>query len=149
MKSITSGLMMLIGLLSVVTLRAQVSTADICYGEVPSSLISDSAVTGGVGPYEYLWQSSQDNMNWVSAVGDNDSVSYDPTVALTDTAYYRRLVIDQSCGDTAFSNVVAIRVRDTMDITESITAVSCNGGADGSISLTVTIGIMEIPQLQQ
>jgi hypothetical protein len=120
------------------TVNAQ--TVNLCYGQVPNAFTNDASPTGGVGPFAYLWQSSTDNSTWVSAPGINNAINYTPTVALTDTTYYRRLVIDQNCMDTAASNSITIIVPDSITVGSALTQVSCNGTADGVIDLTVTGG---------
>jgi len=120
------------------TLHAQ--TVDLCYGDIPNAFIDDTPITGGVGPFVYQWQSSTDNMNWMPASGDNDSISYVPVDALTDTTYYRRIVIDQNCSDTAMSNVITIHVPDSIAVSAVSASASCNGLSDGTIDLTVSGG---------
>ena len=78
----------------------------------------------------------------MAAPGFSDSVSYVPTQAITDTTYFRRRVIDQSCGDTAFSNIIQITVPDAFSFNESIVDASCFGASDGSISLNAMGGNM-------
>jgi len=127
---------------AITTAYGQVITADVCYGEVPSAFASDTAASGGVGPYSYQWQTSVDNLSWVAAPGINDLASYDPTLPATDTTYYRRMVIDQSCGDTALSNVIVIRALDSIALNTSVSNVNCIGGDDGAVDLSVTGGSM-------
>jgi hypothetical protein len=121
-------------------LFAQVTTVKVCYGTVPPSLLDDNPITGGVGPFGYLWQESTDNVNWTTASGVNNSTSYVPIDAITDTTYFRRLVIDQNCDDTSFSNVVVFEVTDPISSNASATAITCNGDTDGAISLAVVGG---------
>ena len=122
--------------------KAQNIIVDVCPGEVPSPFIADSGITGGVGPFTYQWQTSNDSLNWLPASGKNDSTSYVPTSAYTDTTFIRRIVIDQSCGDTAFSNVITIRAPQPIAFNEVATNVSCFGEDDGSISINPTGGTM-------
>ncbi len=114
---------------------------EICPGSTPATINQLDTVNGGSGNYAYLWQSSSDyGTSWINAPGVNTLLDYIPTVALFDTTYYRRMVIDQSCGDSAFSDIVKVHVPDSLELDSAITNVSCNGGSDGVIDLTVIGG---------
>lgn len=78
----------------------------ICQGDNPIQL-TGQLTGGGDNVYSYLWQSSPDTLSWNPTIPSNGQ-SFDPGV-LTDTTYYRRIVIsgsDDVCKDT--SNVVTI-----------------------------------------
>jgi len=77
-------------------------------GTPPSALVETEAPTGGSGSYSYRWQSSTNGQNWSDITGAN-SAGYAPHEMTTDT-WFRRWVIDGSCGSTA-SNSVHITVN--------------------------------------
>jgi hypothetical protein len=114
---------------------------NVCNGDVPPPFNNVDSVSGGSGNYGYIWQSSVDyGLNWTSATGINDSISYVPLTSHLDTTFYRRVVIDQSCGHSAYSNIIEVRVPDTLKAVTMPNAVSCNGLADGSLVTTVSGG---------
>lgn len=124
----------------------------ICQGQVPDT-IKASIPRGKSVSYIYEWLQSTDNMSWEPAVGTVDSLWFLP-VALTDTTYYTRVVldtltdesntpIDKYVYDTAFSIEVLVYpsltgntldFRDTLCFDQSpgtLTGGSMSGG-DGT-----------------
>jgi hypothetical protein len=83
------------------------SAQNICYNATPAGLAPITLPSGGSGSYTYRWQSSTDNSSWTNIDGAT-SDTYAPG-ALTSNTYYRRAVIDASCG-TVYSNSVLITV---------------------------------------
>ncbi|MBN2486256.1 MAG: T9SS type A sorting domain-containing protein [Bacteroidales bacterium] len=87
------------------------SDQTICYNSSHDSLKSITPATKGVLPYNYKWQCSTDNENWVDLAdgGNADYGSY----KLTSKTYFRRLVTD-NCATTETSNVATVNVRDRL-----------------------------------
>ena len=75
----------------------------ICPGTVPNALLQLQAASGGSGSYSYQWQNSTNGLNWSNIPGATSSV-YSPS-ALTADIWYRRLVIDGTCGTTSSNSV--------------------------------------------
>ncbi len=71
----------------------------ICYGQTPSSLISLGTVLDGNGIYEFIWESSTDNISYTFASAGTES--YQPPPGLTQTTWYRRTVTSARCIDTS------------------------------------------------
>ena len=113
---------------------------NICYNTTPDTIQSEAMPTGGSESYAYLWQQSIDTVTWSAAPGVNDTSFYVPTVALTDTTYFRRLVVDESCGDSAYSNTMTINVFDSIGIDFTATQLPCFNSNDGTIKATVSGG---------
>jgi large repetitive protein len=86
------------------------SSQQICYGNIPSTLIA-TAASGGSGPdYTYQWQSSTDGASWIDIPGEN-LLSFSPP-ALTSGSFYRIAATDGGtphCG-TVYSGSVLITV---------------------------------------
>jgi len=82
----------------------------LCEGEtIPLLLGSDPK--GGVPPYDYQWQGSIDKVSWTDLAGET-SKNLDLRIPLLDTAYYRRIVTDQSASTiTDISKVLTIVVQ--------------------------------------
>ncbi|MGI4867538.1 MAG: gliding motility-associated C-terminal domain-containing protein [Janthinobacterium lividum] len=82
----------------------------VCMGAVPAPLTSTAAASGGLGAYDYQWESSPDNVTW-KAIANITTLSYAPT-AITATTYYRRRVLAGACGLTyAYTNVVTVQAQ--------------------------------------
>jgi hypothetical protein len=114
---------------------------NVCNGDIPAPFNNVDSVTGGSGNYAYVWQSSVDFGNtWVTAAGNYDSINYVPVTSLLDTVFYQRMVIDQSCGDSAYSNIIEVHVPDTLKANPTVYNLSCNGSMSGSITTTVNGG---------
>jgi hypothetical protein len=76
------------------------------YGSIPA-MLSGTAPTGGISPYSYQWQFSNDSITYVDVSGATN-LEYQPGVLLS-TTYYR---MDQtsSGGCNSFTNVVKITI---------------------------------------
>ncbi len=74
--------------------------------------INATQPTGGTGRYTYRWQISFDSTRWADR---NDSLNI-PTFDLTESTYFRRLVLDSCRTDT--SNVVFIPVINSFGLNE-------------------------------
>ncbi|MDP2723554.1 MAG: PKD domain-containing protein, partial [Bacteroidales bacterium] len=64
----------------------------ICYNIVPS-ILEVTAPTGGVGTYNFQWQSSTDNITFTDIPGET-GLTYQSIPSLTQTTYFRNV---QSC----------------------------------------------------
>lgn len=92
-----------------------------CHGANSGSL--DCQVSGGVGPYTYLWS--------------NGATVASPTNLIAGT--YVVTVTDAN-GCTFTDSVVVSQPAAALDVTATVTDVSCFGGANGSIATTITGG---------
>ncbi len=71
-------------------------TDTICEGDL-SPLLLGSLPKGGTPPYQYQWESRTDETAWaIEQPYGVGGVNYQPLTPLTDTTYYRRLVMDSS-----------------------------------------------------
>lgn len=78
----------------------------ICLGNAPQ-VLSGTNPTGGTGNYLYIWQSSNDNLNWVTITGQtNGSFT---SGSLNSTSYFRRIVTAGPC-PASTSNGIRITV---------------------------------------
>lgn len=80
--------------------------------------------SGGVGPYTFLW---------------NDGVTSEDRTGLTAGTYSVTITDNSSCSKT-FNNI-AVTQPSALSGNVSVNDVSCYGGANGSIGLTVTGGV--------
>ena len=79
----------------------------ICYKERPNLLTGNSPQNGlGPGSYIYLWQKRSDAENWTDIPGAT-GINYQPD-ALTDTTFYRRIVLSDDCLDESDSVMIAV-----------------------------------------
>ncbi len=107
---------------------------EVCESIAPA-LLTGQLPTGGGGTYSYLWESSTDNINWVSTNGTG--IDYQPA-GLLQTTYFRRRVIASQC--SAVSNVVIITVNPTPKaVITTGTPSICEYNAAG-VSFTATTG---------
>ena len=101
------------------------SSPVLCNGEATGSV--SFSPTGGTSPYSYAWQNSttlySSNVNVL-----NDVVADDYQVIVTD---------NNGC---IFIDNVTVNQPSPLVISASFVNVSCNGGKDGSIDLTVSGG---------
>ncbi|WP_133272749.1 PKD domain-containing protein [Hymenobacter radiodurans] len=79
----------------------------LCPGATPASLTSTAGPGGGTGTFEYQWESSGNNADWVLIVGATGA-GYSPG-PLASTTYYRRRVTSGTCG-SAYSPSVVLTV---------------------------------------
>jgi hypothetical protein len=77
-----------------------------CSGEITTQLPSSSP-QGGSGDYYYLWQQSDNNIDWITAEGDYFFKDYLPLTKF-DTMYFRRIVRSGLISDTSNSMMVVI-----------------------------------------
>lgn len=75
-----------------------------CSEEITDTLPA-SAPKGGAGYYTFLWQQSEDKINWDTASGNYAFMDYLPDIGF-DTMYFRRIVSSGSISDT--SNIITV-----------------------------------------
>lgn len=87
---------------------------NICYGYAPARLSFVETPSGGVTPYSYRWQRSNDGSTWNDITGTSASQpAYSPPV-LARTTYFRCRVTDAS-SNQAITNTVTITVTTSLD----------------------------------
>lgn len=110
---------------------------DIC--EHSSTTLISSEAHGGSGNVTYIWQQSTDSIsNWMDAEGVNTNPSY-TTPIMHQNMYYRRMATASECGGTIYTNIVKIRVFDTLvpgEILDGSEGI-CFGSAPLTISSTI------------
>jgi hypothetical protein len=85
----------------------------ICSGQRAAEF-AGSVPASGTGTYTYLWQSSTDGVNFIAVPGSSFA-SYAPSLPLTNTTWFRRIVMaEASCAQSA-SNAVKVTVNATPD----------------------------------
>ncbi|RNI27330.1 gliding motility-associated C-terminal domain-containing protein [Rufibacter immobilis] len=105
----------------------------ICADTKPASLSGSNARVGNSNP-SYLWVSRTDSSPIYAAAstqaGRNDQQTYSPPV-LTETTYFRRLVIFPNCPNPDSSNIVTVEVLPIIDpstnVIEADKPVVCKG----------------------
>jgi hypothetical protein len=75
-----------------------------CTGELTVQLPASSP-QGGTGEYYYLWQQSENNLDWITAEGDYFFRDYLPLTKF-DTMYFRRIVRSGLISDTSDAMMV-------------------------------------------
>ncbi|WP_185967794.1 PKD-like domain-containing protein [Formosa sediminum] len=111
----------------------------VCWGESPTDLYLNDAITGGSGNYNYQWQyrQNENNGSW-STIGNGN------TTSPNNSGFYRLSVSDNECSTILYSNIIEIEyvgiggVTDQPKITNapSTTEIYCPGDP---ISPTITI----------
>ncbi len=113
----------------------------ICNGTMAPPFNNIDSIVGGSGNYAITWQVSSDQNSWSDAPGNNDSLTYQSPDTHFDTKYFRRRVIDTTCGDTAYSNVLILNVPDSLMIDSvGLSDISCFGAGDGELEAFVIGG---------
>ena len=106
-------------------LSAQVTNAD-CYGTSTGQI--NVTLTGGLSPFAYFW-STTNGSGIVQGSQDQNALS---------AGTYKVVVTDSNaCSD---SLTLVITEPDAIGILEAIDSVSCSGGSDGDIFLTILGG---------
>jgi gliding motility-associated-like protein len=80
----------------------------ICSDGPAPGVIAGSVPTGGNGSFNYQWQSSLDDITYTNIVNAK-SKDYTPGV-ISQTTYYRRVVLSGTCNVPAVSNSTRVRV---------------------------------------
>lgn len=86
----------------------------ICYGYAPAGLYFIESPSGGMTPYTYRWQRSNDGTTWNDITGTSGSrTTFSPPV-LARTTYFRCRITD-ALSNQATSNTVTITVAAGLD----------------------------------
>ncbi|MCC9166100.1 gliding motility-associated C-terminal domain-containing protein [Pontibacter harenae] len=80
----------------------------ICNGAAAAAL-TGTTPNGGSGDYTYLWESSQNGIDFSTATGTTDELNYTPSAALIQDTWFRRKVTSAGCQENV-SNVVKVTV---------------------------------------
>ncbi|WP_242203770.1 SprB repeat-containing protein, partial [Aestuariivivens insulae] len=110
-----------------------------CLDATPVTLTADTTPDDPMnGSYSYAWEKKTGtNPDVWSPVGGN-SPTYDaPTNVLGDMVY--RVSVTRQGGCTATSNEVTVSITD-VTASDEHTDVSCNGGSDGTVTITFGSG---------
>lgn len=77
----------------------------------PPQIIGSSPQGDPGSNYTFLWQESEDNLNWISAAGTNSLQNYTPPVLYGNT-YFRRIACsDNVCNDSLASNSMFLKTN--------------------------------------
>lgn len=107
-----------------ISLQSSSIPAD-CFGESNGQILTN--VTGGVGPYSYVWENE---------IGQ--TVSLDPSpFGLNSQLYYLTITDALNC---SFNDTIFVNQPAEIEIVEEITDVVCFGDNTGSISLSLSGG---------
>ncbi len=127
------------------------SDQTLCGGNLPADLTS-GGISGGDGSYTYQWFSSTTNplgatgssqnpaTGWAAVNGATAATLPGATIGTINTTTYYQLQV-QSGPCYVWTNVVVITIHPSATINLATpTNVSCNGGNNGSITVSVTGG---------
>jgi len=119
-----------------ITLNTIGSDQTICAATAPV-ILTGANPQGGNGAYQYQWESSPDNINWIS-IGGGNSIDYTPG-NLNANTFFRRQIISAAC--TSTSNVIRIQVEaiitgNTLQSSQSI----CDGQTPATLSGAILQG---------
>jgi len=101
----------------------------ICYGTTPAQLTGTDLTGGAGGTPTWIWEESDDGINWATASGTSDKQNYSPP-ALTDPIKYRRVILSgpyDCCADTSEILEIGIHPLPTGEITSVTDTTICNG----------------------
>lgn len=104
------------------------SDQTICYGTTPAQLTGTGLTGGAGGTPTWIWEESDDGINWETALGTGDEQNYSPPT-LTDPIKYRRVILSgpyNCCADTSEILEIGIHPLPTGEII-SVTDTICNG----------------------
>lgn len=110
----------------------------ICYNSIPAAFTSTAAASGGVGPYNYQWQSSTDNVTFNDIAGET-SATFTPTTALTANTYYRRRVTSGNPAGCNTGQTASILITVSANLTAGAVAgdqTICNGSTPAAFTST-------------
>lgn len=86
-------------------------------GTTPQRIIELASPSGGGGSFTFQWQSSTDGFSWTDIDGATQ-IGYQPH-SLMEISWFRRIVIDESCGSTASNSISINTIPITLYTTES------------------------------
>ncbi|MFK8043954.1 MAG: T9SS type A sorting domain-containing protein [Crocinitomicaceae bacterium] len=126
--------------ISNVTGAGSIGNAQSSCGSFDPATITSIAPAVGVGTIEYMWMKKTTG-SFIAIPGTN-SETYDPGI-ITETTTFRRCARIVGCSTwPGESNDVVMTVNPGPSVTgASISDASCNGGNDGTISVTVSGGV--------
>ncbi len=114
----------------------KITTTDFttCYNSVPATIYADAA-TGGSGSASYLWQvsTSGPDSGFGTAPSPNTAQNYVPSVAITQTTWYRRRVI-KGCYD--YSDAIQVSLYSLTELTAA--SISRIGNQVGKYTQTIS-----------
>jgi len=105
------------------------SDQTVCYGTTPAQLTGPGLTGGAEGTPTWIWEESDDGINWAAAEGAGDGQYYSPP-ALTDPIKYRRVILSgpyDCCADTSEILEIGIHPLPTGEITSINETTICNG----------------------
>ncbi|GAB4292910.1 MAG: hypothetical protein Kow0068_18070 [Marinilabiliales bacterium] len=114
----------------------------VCAG-THAKIISEQTLQGGNGSYSFHWQTSNDNVNWMPAPGNNAIEEY-TTPLIQNPVYFRRITYSGGCTD--ISNSVYIQLdtnsvaNNFIDINGMDSVMVCGGMPVGNINGTMPSG---------
>lgn len=115
----------------------------ICYNQNPISLIPlNTGPSNGNGSYAYRWVQNLTNANWDTspdATGTIINPGYDPP-ALTNTTYYKRVVISGRCIDYSPAVTITVLPLITGNITTRPDSVICEGSLFNNLGASAAGG---------
>ena len=101
----------------------------VCELETPSAIIGDIPSGGDGADYAYQWQDSSRLSSW-AVIDGADQKDYQPP-ALTDTTWYRRIVLSSVCDDTSNVSVLnvnpAVTDNEISTLSGDVDTVICSG----------------------
>lgn len=100
------------------------SNQDICEGN-PSALLVGLLTTGGNGVNTYQWESSTNNVTWITITGAT-AKDYQPPI-LSTTTYYRRTVNSGSCSVISSGVKLTVYKLPTAGTMSASSVNTCNG----------------------
>jgi len=105
------------------------SAQTICDGQTPA-LLTGTSPAGGAFTYNYLWESSNDNVVWVSTGTNMDS--YQPP-SLNNSSYYRRIVSSALCDpNTSFAVYIQVNPIPSVSVSNDVICQGQNAQIDAT-----------------
>jgi len=117
-----------------------------CISGNPAAFTEVTGPSGalGFGSYTYQWQSSTDNIAFTDITGAN-SPTYDPPAGISQTTYYRRVVVSGGC--SKISNPITVLVNPLPTITGDFSVCSIGSTTQLTGSGTATSWVSASPAI--